>query len=285
MKNNPAKELNTLSIIDSNVAAADASLVGGIFGFFTNEAAHEYLEHTGHFYLFPLAAIASLVRAGLSIREAHLERKRSAIARAAIESVAAVAITTAVVGGLVAATVFSVVAPAIFTATLGLKSVYNGVASIYYGFKAAVNNDLEKKTAYKNKAIGHAKASLITGMFAITVGLVMLAAKPVFAFMGIIAGVLGTIMGVHNGYKQYKQRKLITAPLNNIANSDATISQRLGHTPTPSNDLSKNDDLDNNNQIKRSRVYSIYAKPELKKPLLAESYANSESISAALRLI
>lgn len=116
----------------ASVGFLDSLDFAAIFTMFLHPVLHKFLEEIGKYFMFPIAAAASLIQAILAWRQAYIDGgKTRSIVHAVVESLAAAAITTAVVGTLAASTVFALVTPIIFTATLAAKTVYHaGAASI-----------------------------------------------------------------------------------------------------------------------------------------------------------
>jgi hypothetical protein len=194
---------------DQVIAAADAGVIGTIFAMFTNEAMQHLLEGLGHFILFPIAGILAVYRAILAVRQAHLDKfKNGTVVKAIVDVVSTVAILTAVIGGLALATTFALASPIIFTAVLGAKSLFHLGAAIYYFGKSKVSGvDNERKSRYRASMEGHLKGAFVLALSTIAVGLVMLAAQPVYAWIGIIAAGIGIGFSIVNAFRAHRKVK------------------------------------------------------------------------------
>jgi cobalamin synthase len=225
------------SLIDNQkrsleVAAIDSANLTAIFALFLKETFLRFLEETGRFFMFPIAAAGSCVQAVLAWRQAYLDKgKTGSVVKASVETAAALAIGTAVVGGFVAASLFAVAAPIIFTATLAAKSVYHAGAAAYYWGKSAGTSDHSKREAYKAMAKSNLVGAVAGSLSTVAVGLVMIAAKPLFAILGVVAGVIGT------GYAAYKRWNLSSKKAS--APSESNMKSPLIDEPeAPVDDLS-----------------------------------------------
>jgi hypothetical protein len=249
----------TNQAVESSLVAVDSGVITTIFTLFTNENFQRVLEGPGHLILFPLAALLSVFRSALAIRQARLDSYKSGtLARAVVEVVSAIAVLTAVTGGIAAAGLFVLASPIIFTAMLGSKTLFNAGAALYYWGKSAVKEITpDKKSAYRAKVKAHIISAFILALTTVSVGLVMLGGQVIFASLGIAAGVLGTVYSVMNAYKSHSllnkkpvsseaaisSAALITAGLNlssektaSPKNETFTGKQRRGSFFQPAND-------------------------------------------------
>src|SRR5690349_11810193 len=101
------------------VVATESLDLAAIYTMFLKPTMHALLEETAKFIMFPIAAAASIITAALMWRHAYLDRnkknnaKSRNIVRAVVETVAAAAVTTAVIGGLAATATFALATPII----------------------------------------------------------------------------------------------------------------------------------------------------------------------------
>lgn len=193
------------------VNTTESGTIGVIFAMLKG-----WVFESWHYGLFPLAGALSLIRAGLVIRQATLEQgeNKETIARAVMESVGALAMNTAVVftfvGAAVAsAAVLAVAAPIIFTATLGAKSLYSLGVACYYLAKAFAEKDGDDRNEFLQAArenfIGFIAGSLVTA----AVGLVLIAAQPVWSILGMVGAAIGFGFGGYTLYKAWDDRKIL----------------------------------------------------------------------------
>lgn len=196
---NNAKKILNNQRIDLAVGTVDSLAISTIFTMFLTEVMQRFLEESARFVLFPIAAASAVIRAGLAWRQAKLENgKNGSVGRAIVETIAALAVGTAVVGGLVATALFATISPIIFTATMGAKTLFHlGSASYYWG-KSAKTHDSEKREQYRNAARTHLIGTVASGLVTFAVGFVMLAAKSMVAVLGISAGVVTAGLSFYN---------------------------------------------------------------------------------------
>lgn len=177
----------------AEVGAVDSFNLAGIFGLFLSEESKLLLENTLKFVMFPLAALGSGIQAFLAWRQYRIDRQQSSLGRAGIEIVSALAITTAVVGALAFHSLFVLAAPVIFTAVTGFKALFHFGAACYNLGKYALTGDPQ----YASAAGTHAVGTVTMGLTAAAVGLVMIAAKPIYAILGVAAGLIGGIFSLY----------------------------------------------------------------------------------------
>lgn len=127
---------------EAAVGVVDSMNLAAIFALFLKDTWNQFLEQTGRFFMFPLAALSAVIRAILAWRQAN--GQNGSTTRAIVETGAAVAITTAVVGGFVAAATFATLSPIIFTATMAAKTVYHAFTAIFYWGKSTVPGPEQK---------------------------------------------------------------------------------------------------------------------------------------------
>lgn len=187
--------LNTMKV-GVVVGAFDSLNLATIFSLFLKDFLHQFLEQTGKYFLFPVAAAASLISATLAWRQAYLDRKTRSIGRALVETGAALAITTVVIGSLVAASIFAAIAPVVFAAVLAAKTLYHAASAFYYFLQG-------------DYALAKANTvATFAGVLAtVAVVGVMLLGKTALAVAGIAAGVVGTVYAVYNGVKLFRAAK------------------------------------------------------------------------------
>jgi hypothetical protein len=197
------------------VGAADAMTLSTIFFMFLSEVMHRMLEETARFALFPVAAALSLIRAGLAWRQAKLDEGRNGtLAAAGVETVTALAVSTAVIGGLALGAVFAAVSPIIFVVTMAAKTLFHLGSAAYYlakSFMPSISND--ERDAFRSAARSHAVGALAVGLATIAIGFVMIAAKPIVAIVGVIAGLIGTA---------YSLYKFFSTPTSSVVTRAAT---------------------------------------------------------------
>lgn len=221
LRNTKQAKIATNEKVDLAVAVVDNIDLGAIFGMFFSEVTHRFLEEIGKYFMFPIAAAATLIRAVLALRRMLLDTKTvdengvikqrmktGNIVRFAVEATAALAITVAVVGALAFAAVMGAFAPMIFTAVLGAKALFHAAAALFYfGRSWGLEKDDPKKQVFLAKAKGNAVGALALTFATAAVYLVMLAGHTVFAAFGVTAGVIATVFGGYNLYKKMKAER------------------------------------------------------------------------------
>ena len=244
----PSPSSQTSTLLSAGVQIINSTDIAAIFAMFVKTFLHNFLEHTGRYFLFPINALLDAVEAGLAwydAYKAHPQARTRAIVRASVASLFALAITTTVIVALtvIAAGPFI---PFIFASALGLKSLYHGGASLYFTYKAL--NGADPNNTYKALAKSH-------GMLALTGSLATLAVLTVMAFahfklapLGIAAGAGGVGLGIYRAYTGVKAilNRRAQERLPNGAHTEpapleqsATILKRLG-VETNKNPVRKN---------------------------------------------
>jgi len=190
--------------VDLSVGIVDSLNLTTLFTLFLDEVLTRFLEETARFILFPIAGAAAVIRAGLAWRQARIDYKNGSIgAEVWVETVAALAISTAIIGGFVATAIFATVAPIIFAVTMAAKSLFNFGAACYYLGKSMVESeDEDKKQGYRDAAYAYAVGALAGTLATIAVTAVMILAKPLMAVFGIAAGFIGMVF---TAYKLIKK--------------------------------------------------------------------------------
>lgn len=227
-------------LIDSIVGFIDNVDLGAIYVMFLKPMLHKFLEETGKYFMFPIAAAASVIKAALAWRQVYIDRKSRSVVTAAVETVSALAITTAVVGALAASALFALATPIIFTATMAAKTLFHAGSAIYYAGKAAAHKEPEKKAKYrtlaKNNAIGAAAGLVAT----VAVATVFLLGKIALAGIGIAAAVVGGTLAAIKGYRSFKAsqaapeaapaavEEAVVENQHSPQNSPSQIARRLG---------------------------------------------------------
>jgi hypothetical protein len=199
--------------LDMLVAMPDSANIGAIFGLFLADVGRQFLENIGHYFMFPFAAAAALLRTYFAWKDRQLnEGKNGTTRKLALEVVSALAITTAVVGSFFWSTISTLISPIIFTAVLGAKTLFHGGSAVYYSWKAHKANRVAKALgedgdqiqvsdalAEANRCRQFAKAhavGFVAGALATTaVVLVMIIAKPILITAGAVAGVVSGAIG------------------------------------------------------------------------------------------
>jgi hypothetical protein len=194
------------SVINQNVSTTvgivDSLNIITIFTLFLKDVFRKMLEETARFILFPMAAAFPIIQACLAWRQASIDRgKNGTLAKAVVETAAAIAITTAVIGALVTTTLFAFAAPMIFTATLAAKTLFHFGAACYYWGKSVATSDEAKKTAYRAAARGNMVGATALVLSTIAVAGVMLLAKPLMALIGITAGFIAISYSIYTWVK------------------------------------------------------------------------------------
>ena len=123
----------------ATASVADATDLGAIF--VCKQMFIHFLETTGHFILFPIAAGIALLQSFLAWRRVYLDggKDKNKIVNAIVETLVALTITAAVI---IALTMATVIAPIMFTAAVAFKSVYHLGNSLYYLSKALLTRPI-----------------------------------------------------------------------------------------------------------------------------------------------
>jgi len=216
------------------VGTIDSLNLAAIFTMFLQGFMHKFLEELGKYFMFPIAAAASVIQAILAWRQAYLDGGQSrSIVHAVVETVTAVAVTTAVIGALVATSVFAVATPIIFTAVMAGKTLYHAGSAMYYAGKYAVTNNFVDKTNAINNGIaataGLVATAAVTGVF--------LLGKIAVAAVGIVAGIFGAAFALYNGITSFKKEQAAKAFPTSSDENDNKTENTLNAKPKPRKQL------------------------------------------------
>lgn len=244
------KQLRHNEQLDSLAISIDATDIATIFSLMLRETTRQLFENSLKYILGPIAALMNITRAVLAWLRVPLENKRkSSIFDAIVETVAAIAITTAVVGSLLYSTLFSIIAPAIFTAVVGGKSLIATGKAIYNTYQAYHANDLTDKQKYRHAAIVHTGLALATATIAIGISLSMLAHKIVLASLAIGGGAGVVMLAIYRGlqasrkessYQRISDSESRVLGIDTEVEPKITIKNQLAHffksNPIPKSD-------------------------------------------------
>lgn len=227
----------TNALVNQSTSLIEHIDLAAIWALFLHNMGRAWLEEIGKFFLFPLVGVATVIQAICAARQAVIAKPNestSSILKAGIEIASAIAITTVIAGSLITAPLFVLAAPITFVAVNAAKALFNIGSAIYYGVKAALTNDPEKKSAFRGKAIHNAVSGVIGTLATIAITGVMLFGKFALAIAGIVASV-GAI-----GYIAYSAIKTARKPVEEpvvlrteTAVSDDEINDTLSAKSTP----------------------------------------------------
>ncbi len=254
-------ELETAKVnntkLDMLVAGPDSANLGAIFGLFLTEVGRQFLENMGHYFMFPFAAAAMLLRAYFAWKDIQLNEGQNGTTRKfVLEVLSGFAITAAVVGSFFWSSISTLISPIIFAGVLGAKSLFHGVSAIYYTHKAYKANERANaigdtgnpilKMAEQEETKRCAKfakihaVGCIAGLLATSaVVLVMIIAKPflltIGAVSGVVAGAIGALFAAvtYCGLKKPRPPGDIHEPLIR-SNNPALRSDYKPSNPSPS---------------------------------------------------
>ncbi|HAF87147.1 MAG TPA: hypothetical protein DCG13_01125 [Legionellales bacterium] len=211
----------------SLVGLIDAINIGIIYTLFLKPVLFSFYEQIGKYIFFPVTAAAALISAALSWRQAYITKgKLSSVITASIDTLAAMAITIAVIGSLVASSIFLLATPIIFTAVMAGKTLFSAVSVVYY-LGRALDTAVPKK---KSKYYGLAKEQFIATLAGIiataaTIG-VFLLGKSFLAGIGIAAAVIGSALAVRHGYQSIKA---MVKTSNNATSETSCLNKATRH--------------------------------------------------------
>ena len=297
------EDIATNQKISMTVGFFDSLDIAAIFAMFIKPILHKFLEEIGKYFMFPIAAGASIVQAGLKWYQVYLDGgKPRSIAEASVDTAAAVAITTAVVGALAFPLIFAAATSIIFTATLGGKTLWSAGSALYYLVKGCTATTPEARKENLEKAKGNAIAT-VAGIVstAAVVGVFMLG-HFALAGLGVAAGLFGAGYVLYKGISMYrasqKKKKLALSdqspllgdepeqkpePASRLVNGAKMVkSLRASYDGTPSwanrerqDQAPKVTTADRKElKISRSGSFGLLAAPR-PKPVVAEEQVNS----------
>src|SRR3990167_9067484 len=120
------KEMRHIAAVSSTIQTIDTIDVAGIFYMTSSTIFKAAFEQLFKYIMLPAVAIGNVVMAALAWRQANLYKyKGHAMARAMVETLAALAISTAVIGALFFTATFAIAAPIVFAASIGIKALFN----------------------------------------------------------------------------------------------------------------------------------------------------------------
>ena len=225
----------TAGIAATVVATAESIDIAGVFVMTAVESLKVIFEEIARFIMLPFAALSASLLAIFAWRQAHLSQYEGyATTKAVVETLSAIALSTAIIGGLILTATFALVSPIIFAITFGLKTLFNAGSAIYFGVQASRADDESKKEEYRTKAKDALIGTIIGVLGTTAVIAVMLLAKPVMALFGIAAMLIGAGASVIKCAELIKRNK--TATTSPSANSDtATMMAHLGNSYSHNN--------------------------------------------------
>lgn len=228
------------------------------------------------YIFFPLAAAFDIAHAVFAWRQVYAQWNKPGqtrrIINAVIETVAALAITTAVIGSLIAeivgVTLLAAMAPFIFVSVLGLKSLEHAFTAFalfissrtsikpatsslgikfqkFLGLDGLLTDDVEKnKKTCRDLSKGHAVSAVTLAFATVAVGILFLAAAtPPVSFIGIGFGLAAVAVGIsysiHTFVKKFREeaasKKKIAANLEIKPDENQANTDRLVRDKTLQN--------------------------------------------------
>lgn len=200
--NNRASAINQK--VGMAVGTVDSLNLISIFILLLTDITRQMFQETARFILLPVSGALAATNAILAIRQAKLDGgKNGTLTNAIIETLSALAVMTAIIGGFVAASIFATVSPIILTCITSAKALFHLVATGYYLVHAVLAEDDKLKANYFAAVRAHAVATTALVLASVAVSLVMIAAKPIMGILGIIAGAIAISYSIY---------KLVTSP-------------------------------------------------------------------------
>lgn len=194
------KEIRHLAAVGSTIQAIETIDLAGIFYMTSSEVFKAIFEQIFKYIMLPTAAISNLMIAALAWRQSSLSKYEGhSVARAVVETLAALAISAAVIGALFFTATFTLIAPIVFGAAVGTKALFNAGSAIYFGVKSARADNESEKFSFRKKALESGVAAIVGTLATIAVVAVMIFAKPALAILGIVGGVFGAGAAVMKG--------------------------------------------------------------------------------------
>ena len=199
-----AKDVNTVTSLI--VGLIDGLDLTAIFTMFLRPFLHRFLEETGKYFMFPIAAAAGLITAALKWWEVYLNGgKARTVAEASVETVGSLGVTAAVVGILVAPLLFAHITPYLFVSMVGGKTLWNAGSSIFYLAKAIASPENRSENL---KTAANLAVATVAGIFATAaVTAVFIFAHAVLAPLGVVAGVIVTGFLAYTGIKMWRESR------------------------------------------------------------------------------
>ncbi|EKD55465.1 MAG: hypothetical protein ACD_60C00006G0007 [uncultured bacterium] len=204
------KELLLIESQKTEITIGNLELSGMaiVFGMFLKEAGREFIKHVGHYFLFPIVVGLSCCSAIESWRQAKLaDYKKGTWQRAVVNTLAAAAFVTAVVGGAIWEAAHVLLSPIIFVAALAVKTLFHSVAALYYTYKSRTAKTSEEAAHYKPLATANTVASGLNLAFTAAVALVMIAHIFTFGLLGVAAAIVGIGYGIFYVNKKLNEKR------------------------------------------------------------------------------
>jgi hypothetical protein len=201
-----SRQLNSAKVqrIDSIVSAIESIDIAMIYAAYFKPFLIELLTKIGQYFLFPIFALAKCIEMGLAWRQAYIDKKTSSLVHALVETVSAIALSTAVVGGFVAAAAFAVASSLIFSAVGLGKTIHHLGKSLFFAGAASREKNLEKKETYKTIAKRSVIAAIAGAMATVATIGVFLLGKAVLAPIGLFAAFFATVFAIHLGIQSHR---------------------------------------------------------------------------------
>lgn len=201
--------------------------LAAVYALFLHPVLHAFLEEIGKYFMFPFAAAANAVLSVLAWRQFYLDRSTSSAIHAAVQTAAAIAISIAVIGALVATAIFSLATPIIFTATLGAKALYHAGVAFYSLFKSTQANTPEEKEIHLKAAKAQGISALAGLMATAAVACVFLFGKLAVAALGLGVSIFLAGYAAYIGISAYRASRAIAAESAAEESSDDTTLDLL----------------------------------------------------------
>lgn len=191
------EEARRLGIASASITMLDALDVSAIFFMIGNASLKVLFEEIARYIMLPFAAAGNLIVAIFSWRIAALNNyQASYVAKALVETIGALAIAAAVVGAFLFSSVFTLAGPLLFAGMFALRTLYN-IASIFsHGIQYLRENDPDKKQDHLDNMRNATIATVVGLVMSTAVVGVMIFAKPVLAFVGMVGGLLGASLAM-----------------------------------------------------------------------------------------
>jgi hypothetical protein len=200
------KKIN--SLIQSIVGFIDGLNLGFIYSSFLIPLFHQFMMEVGKYIFFPMCVLAQIILSVLNWHQCYLDgMKPRAMVTAMVNSIAAVALTIAVCGGLFALSVFAIVTPIMFAATTIANTLFHMGSMIYYLVKLYNEKDPIIRSEYKSMVKAEVIASVVGVIATGAVVGVLLLGKLFLAPLGILVGVFVVTASVIQGISAYRQSK------------------------------------------------------------------------------
>lgn len=163
-----------------------------------------FMAKIGQYIFFPLLILIKGIGIVFAWRQYYLDRERSSLANASVETITALALLIAVIGGFITSAISVLATPIVFTAVSALKTIYHAGKTLFYSIATCLEDVPEKKTLFKNEAKASFISTIGNALGTAATLCVFLLGKSTLAAIGIAATVFGVVFSIYYAIKAHR---------------------------------------------------------------------------------